>query len=114
MTESEKIKLIIDYSKMSRRALGIELGYKDGSFLFHVLKGRNGISRNLARKITDLFPEISYNWLLKDEGEMLKEPNSKSIKELMEKIEFLESHLRGQDARIKILEEKINLNSNLK
>ena len=59
MTDPQKIQAIIEYSKMSRRALGIELGYTDGSFLFHVINGRNGISVKLAKKITDQFPEIS-------------------------------------------------------
>lgn len=107
MTDPQKIQAIIEYSKMSRRALGIELGYTDGSFLFHVINGRNGISVKLAKKITDQFPEISYDWLLKSKGQMFVEEKPTPKDNLTERIEFLERHLKGQDARIEILERKV-------
>ena len=108
MTDSEKIQSIIEYSKKSRRALGIELGYADGSFLFHVINGRNGISVNLAKKITDRYPEISYDWLLKNKGEMIVNVKPAPKDDLVKRIEFLERHIKGQDARIELLERKVS------
>ena len=108
MTDSERIQAVIEYSKKSRRALGIALGYTDGSFLFHVINGRNGISVKLAKKITDLFPEVSYDWLLKNKGEMIVEVKPAPKDDLTLRIEFLERHIKGQDARIELLERKMN------
>lgn len=108
MTDSQRILAVIEYSKMSRRSLGIDLGYADGAFLFHVISGRNGISAKLADKINKLFPELSYRWLIKGEGEMIVKKESNNINELMEKIEFLERHIKGLDARITLLENTVN------
>jgi len=107
VTDSERILAVINHSKMSRRALGISLGYTDGSFLFHVINGRNGISTKLARKITDVFPEINYDWLLKGEGNMVNKKEAQSRNDLEERIEFLEDHIKGQGARIELLEQKL-------
>lgn len=108
-TDPQRILAVIEYSKMSRRALGISLGYANGSFLFHVINKRNGISTKLAKKITTLYPEISYHWLLKGEGEMIVKKEKDPTGDLAEKIEFLERHIKGQDARIELLEQKLKL-----
>jgi hypothetical protein len=97
---------------MSRRALGISLGYSDGSFLFHVINKRNGISTKLAKKITTLYPEISYQWLLKGEGKMIVKKEDEATADLSKKIEFLELHIKGLDARIELLEQKLATLSN--
>lgn len=110
MTDSERIIAVIEYSKMSRRSLGIELGYADGAFLFHIISERNGISTKLANKINVLFPELSYQWLIKGEGEMIVKKENDSFNDLIERIDFLERHIKGQDARIALLENKINDN----
>jgi hypothetical protein len=112
ITDPQRILAVIEYSKMSRRALGISLGYADGAFLFHVINKRNGISTKLANKITKLYPEISYEWLLKGAGEMIFKKEAESTSNLAEKIEFLERHIKGQDARIELLEQKLATLSN--
>ena len=67
-TIPERIQSIIDHSKMTRRAFGIKMGYRDGTFLFHLLNGRNGISAKLANSIVESYPEISHKWILSGEG----------------------------------------------
>ena len=108
-TDAQRIQLIIDYSKMSRRALGIKLGYSDGTFLFHLLNGRNGISAKLAKNITDKFPELNYNWIIKGEGTMLVEPKVDPVNSvLLKRVDILERISEGQDARIKLQSLEIN------
>ena len=106
MNDSDKIKAIIDYSRMSKRALGIALGYSNGTYLGFILSGRNGINVKIAKRIADLFPEISYAWLLKGEGEMIIKKEKES-NDLGDRIAFLEKHIKGLDARIELLELKI-------
>ena len=88
-TIPERIQNIIDYSKISRRAFGIKLGYRDGTFLFHLLNGRNGISAKLANSIVEVYPEISYKWILAGEGEMIIEPkeDDSSLKKRLDELE---------------------------
>lgn len=112
ITDAQRILAVIEYSKMSRRALGIALGYADGAFLFHVINKRNGISTKLAKRITNLYPEINFDWLLKGTGEMIIEKEAESIRNLSEKIELLERYIKGQDARIELLEQRLASLSN--
>ena len=106
MNDSKKIQAIIDYSKMSRRSLGIALGYESGFFLLHLLNGRNGILTSLASKVTNLYPEISYDWLLNGIGEMI-DPLKKENDSHSDQMESIERHMKGQDARIERLESEI-------
>ncbi|MDB9779110.1 hypothetical protein OAB54_02500 [Flavobacteriaceae bacterium] len=91
---------------MSRRSLGIALGYESGFFLLHLLNGRNGISTKLASKVTNLYPEISYDWLLNGIGEMIN-PHKKENDSQSDQMESIERHMKGQDARIERLESEI-------
>ncbi|MCD8435657.1 hypothetical protein [Tenacibaculum dicentrarchi] len=68
-TDKERIEFLLDYLKLSRNALGVSIGETNGSKFNHIVSGRNGISENLARKITNKFPEINYKWLLNGIGE---------------------------------------------
>ena len=105
MSPADRIELLIKHSKLNRRHLGIRLGYKDGTALYHIIKGRNNISANLANKICDAFPDVNYNWLMGGEGEMLLNKEETPKNDLLERIEFLEDHIKGINARLKILEQ---------
>jgi hypothetical protein len=54
-----------------------------------------------------VFPEINYDWLLKGEGNMVTKKEAQSRNDLEERIEFLEDHIKGQGARIELLEQKL-------
>lgn len=106
MCPPKRIKAILDYSKQSRRALGISLGYSDGTVLFHIMNGRNSISTKLANNITTVFPEINYKWLLYGEGEMLL-IEKKTDNSLKKEVEFLKKQIKALDDRIEVLEQKL-------
>ena len=78
----------------------------------NILFASNGISTKLAKKITTLYPEISYQWLLKGEGKMIVKKEDEATADLSKKIEFLELHIKGLDARIELLEQKLATLSN--
>lgn len=54
---------------INRFALHIGLGRAEN--LYQIKRGHNGISRDLAMRITSKFPDVSILWLLTGEGEML-------------------------------------------
>lgn len=72
MTESERLKCVIEYYKMSTNKFAEYIGLKSAQNLYDVLKGRNGISKNLSEKIKALCVNVNISWLLTGEGEMLK------------------------------------------
>lgn len=107
----ERIEAVLTHIRKRTNTLAKELGFSNGTVFYQIKSGRNGISANLARKICDAYPEIDYSWLLTGNGDMLKKDelkNHASIIELQEQIVFLKNHIKGLDARIELLEQKLN------
>ena len=100
-TIPERIQRIIDHSKMTRRAFGIKMGYRDGTFLFHLLNGRNGISAKLANSIVEVYPEINYKWVLAGEGEMIIEPKEDETS-LGKRLDQLEKIVESNKIKIEL------------
>ena len=66
------LQSLIDYLQMSAKQFSESIGEKRAEKLYHVLRGRNGVSEDLARIIAKRYPEVNYRWLLTGEGDMLK------------------------------------------
>ena len=107
-TIPERIQRIIDHSKMTRRAFGIKMGYRDGTFLFHLLNGRNGISAKLANSIVEVYPEINYKWILAGEGEMIIEPKEDETS-LGKRLDRLEKSLQNTNEKLELKIENLEL-----
>lgn len=72
-TESAKrLEELITYLKLSYNKFAVEIGLKDNVKIYHVKNGRNDISADLANNIVSKYPYVSYEWLLRGEGSMLK------------------------------------------
>lgn len=69
MNDAERINYILLGLNTNKNRLGVSLGDKNGMRLTHVTSGRNGISEELARDITQAYPSVDYKWLLTGEGE---------------------------------------------
>jgi len=105
---------IISHAKLSRRAFGMSIGHTSGTMIDNVINGRNGISAGLARKITNRYPEISYEWILTGKGTMLVKPKETPIDSLLlKRVELLEQLIKGQEARLSIMELRLDKNKNL-
>lgn len=72
MTDAQRINALLEYTKLNGKnfALGIGLSYPDS--IYHIQRGRNGISDKLAARIVMAFPEIDKGWLLTGEGNMFR------------------------------------------
>lgn len=68
---SERMKKVIAYAGVKTNKFSKTLGYNSPNKLYHIISGRNDISREIAGDITRSYPEINRVWLLTGEGEML-------------------------------------------
>lgn len=75
MNDSERIKALTKYLKISNNQLGKFIGDSNGSRIQNVLKGRNGISSALSVKLKKRFPFLNSEWLISGNGEMLSVTN---------------------------------------
>ena len=71
MTDSERIKEVKNFSKLSFNKLAKELGLKTVQTLYDIRDGKHGISKDVAEKIQAKYLNINLTWLLTGEGEML-------------------------------------------
>lgn len=78
-TDIDRISDLLNYLKVSKNKLGVSIGDKNGMRFQNILSGRNGISEKLAKDITDVYTNISYDWLFRGEGQMLKEGNISNV-----------------------------------
>jgi plasmid maintenance system antidote protein VapI len=104
MNEILRLNQILEYTGMRKNTLAKALGYTNSAIFYQIETGRNGISSNLAIRVSERFPEINQNWILTGKGEMLHDSELNIDEKTKNRIEFLENHLKGQDARIEKLE----------
>lgn len=70
LTAWQRIETLVKMSGMSINAFARCIGLSRGENLYQIKKGNNGISRELARRIVDYYPQISFSWLMTGEGAM--------------------------------------------
>ena len=66
----ERLEAVIHWAKMSTNYFARYIGLPRGENLYQIRKGNNGISKDVARRVVEKFPEISEMWLLTGSGEM--------------------------------------------
>lgn len=76
LTSWQRLETIIKMSGMSINAFARCIGLSRGENLYQIKKGNNGISRDLAQRITNYYPQISFTWLMTGEGSMVVEAGS--------------------------------------
>jgi len=65
---------IKSYSEFSR-----QIGLKNPQIFTDIRNKNTGISKKLAEKICDTFPNVSFQWLLTGEGPMLKQEGGPNV-----------------------------------
>lgn len=77
MNSTERIEELLKYSNMSAKKFAETVGIKTVQSLYDIQKGKiKNISKALAGKISEAFPDIEKEWLLYGRGEMLKSAQS--------------------------------------
>jgi plasmid maintenance system antidote protein VapI len=70
MNAQERLQLVLEELEMSTSALAKYIGLPRPDRLYHVQRGRNNISDDLAHKIVAKLPNLSYDWLRFGLGKM--------------------------------------------
>ncbi len=106
----ERIKELIAYTGLSDRAFALKCGLKQNTFS-RQLNGLNEVSTQTALSILSTFPEISAEWLLRGNGEMLltsEQPTASNendrLSKLIDTIAFQQDTINNLHGRIKELE----------
>ncbi len=74
MNESwERLRRVIEWSGLSINGFAKRIGLTYAESLYRIKRGQNGISKELATKITETYPTINRVWLLMGEETMLSE-----------------------------------------
>ena len=107
MDPSDRLKELIKHLKTNKNALAIKIG-TSASVFRNIEIGRNGISAKIAKSIIDLYPEISFDWLVIGTGEMIVEPTEDfKYVALEEEVKSLQNTNEKLELKIENLELKI-------
>ncbi|MGN1245579.1 MAG: helix-turn-helix domain-containing protein [Muribaculaceae bacterium] len=110
-----RINTIISQSGLSVRAFAIKCGLKQNT-LSNQLNGNRELSLGTLMAIVKAFPEISADWLLCGEGEMLRSSNKEAerISKLIDTITTLQDAINTKSETIATLTEQIKKLENKK
>lgn len=79
MDFTQKLNEVLLYYKISPTALADKINVQRSS-ISHLLSGRNKPSLDFIVRLTDVFPELNFDWLVRDRGQMItlkKDENSR-------------------------------------
>lgn len=99
-----------EYSAISKSTLAASIGVEQTT-LNNQLIGKRGLSLDTTINVLYAFPDISAEWLLRGEGEMLKaveqDLNNDKLMKLVDTITFLQETINNKNETIALLNEKI-------
>ena len=108
MTLPERLQEILNYSQLSVRGLAVKCGLKQQTLDKHI-KGISEPSAVTLIGIASAFPELSTDWLIRGEGEMLKTAPTLDIDRistLVDTIATLQEAIKEKNKTIAILTEQ--------
>jgi len=77
MNINDRISKIIEYSSLTPSEFADEIEVQRSS-ISHITTGRNKPSLDFIVKIKNKYPELSWDWLINDEGEMLQKKDEET------------------------------------
>jgi plasmid maintenance system antidote protein VapI len=75
---SDKLKAFRESSGLSIAQMARDLGVDQGA-LGNILRGCRGVPVDMIAKFVESYPDVSAEWLLRDEGPMLKSDTSSVV-----------------------------------
>ncbi|MDD5782089.1 MAG: XRE family transcriptional regulator [Muribaculaceae bacterium] len=103
-----RLQAVVSYSKTSDRAFALKCGIKQ-STLDKQLKGVRSVSLETITAVAKCYPEISADWLLLGEGEMLRNASKSEerINMMLDTITLLQGTINSKDEAIKALMKRV-------
>ena len=71
LNSAARISALLKHLNVTKLEFSSKLGFANNNQLNAILRKRNSISPQLAFKINEVYPQISFMWLVKGDGEML-------------------------------------------
>lgn len=65
--DGQRLQDVLDCLNVSAYSLAKELGYKSHQTIYHVLKGKNGLSEGLIKRLVQKYPQVNIKYLQKGE-----------------------------------------------
>lgn len=107
MSDSERIIKLKNFLDKSYNRVAEECGINNAQTLYDIKNGKHGISKDIADKISSRYLNISKQWLLTGEGEMLVEDSSAASSGSAPSVAELLVIIRSQQETIKSLSETV-------
>lgn len=76
-TDKQRLEELLTFINMNARQLSLALGLNRPQVFYDIKAGKCGISKSMAAKIQEKFPNISMNYLLTGEGSIAGTSNQK-------------------------------------
>lgn len=73
LTDAQRIQHLLEYTHLNGKNFALRIGLSHPDSIYHILRGRNGISDKMAERIIMAFPEVNRSWLLSGEGAMVRD-----------------------------------------
>lgn len=106
----ERIEEIKNHYGLSTRKLALKCGLNQPT-LDRMLKGINALNLNCIISIAKGFPEISMEWLIRGNGDMIisepEDPNAGRVLKLVDTINTLQDALNAKTETIALLNSRI-------
>lgn len=81
MELKERILALLTYTNLTASAFAKKIGVKTNQSVYDLTSGKTRtLSQSIINKITSCYPEISLEWLMTGEGEMLRPNLTQNVK----------------------------------
>ncbi|MBO7300781.1 MAG: hypothetical protein J6U53_05190 [Tidjanibacter sp.] len=78
LSAKERIEKVICWTGLNTSSFAVQIGLSSPQSLYQIKAGKHNLSRTIAERICNRYPEIDFCWLFAGEGEMLR-PQEASI-----------------------------------
>ncbi len=78
--EWDRLESIIEWANLNTNAFAKEIGLKRAENLYQIKRGSHGISRKLADRIVERYPEIDRVWILEGGNEMFSRAEMRGVR----------------------------------
>ncbi len=75
----ERLESVMAWSGKCSHQFAIHIGLRNTENLYQIKRGNHGISRKLAETIVTFFPQISFLWLFRGDGDMFVPESTESL-----------------------------------
>lgn len=96
-TAAQRLQKVLTYTKLNALEFSKAIGLSQPTMLYYISQGRNNISPRLAKSITAVFPDISFEWLTTGQGQLTTHRPTDPVHHKLKALEAEVQSLKGQN-----------------